>query len=94
MQVEVVEAEDRRAAMQVKALQLRVELLHLMDELQRVSERVPHPEHPTDARIRSVGPGNRQSLRLEIAGEEVEVPLAAHAEAEPRGGRDGRVAQD
>src|SRR2546421_10795859 len=55
MQVEVVEAEDRRAAMQVKALQLRVKLLHLIDELQRVPERVPHPEHAPDAGFRSVG---------------------------------------
>src|SRR5439155_820714 len=40
VQVEVVQTEDRRAAMQVEALQLRLQLLHLVDELQRVTERI------------------------------------------------------
>ena len=95
----MVEAQDRRAAMQVEALQLRLELLHLVDELQRVPERVPDAQHAADARRRTVGPGDRAAARdSKSCGEQVEVLLAAHAEAEApaaaarrRGAQDERV---
>ena len=42
VQVEVVDARERRAALQVEALQLRLELAHLVEEREREAERVAH----------------------------------------------------
>jgi hypothetical protein len=44
VQVQVVEAQDRRSAVKVEALQLRLELLHREEELERVAERIPYPQ--------------------------------------------------
>ncbi len=51
MDVEVVQAHDRRAALDVEALQLGLELRHLVEELEREAERVPDAQrapHPDE----------------------------------------------
>ena len=54
VEVEVVDARDRRAALEVEALQLRVELAHLAEEREREAERVAHVQRAPHARMVAV----------------------------------------
>ena len=90
----MVDARDRRAALQVEALQLRVELAHLVEEREREAERVAHVQGAPDARVLAVDARGRAAARGEIGRERVEVVLAAHPEREAPEARDGPLAQD
>ena len=59
VQVEVVEPHDRSAALQVEALQLRLELRDLVEELEREAERVPGAQRASHAEVVVLDPARR-----------------------------------
>ena len=69
-QVQVVEAHDRRAALQVELLQLRLGIVHVVEVLDREAVLVLHaqaaalgyPECPYDALLDDFEPSERTSI--------------------------------
>ena len=89
----MVEAKHRRSAMEVEPLQLRLDLLHLVEELERVAKRIAHLQHAADAGLRRVDPCGREPPRGQISFDQVEIALMPHTEPEPGRGRDRGTSQ-
>ena len=89
--VEVVEAHDRRPALDVEALQLGLELRHLEEELEREAERVPDAQraaHPGELAARpSAGSQPRRSNSAAIASRSVSPRTRNPSRAHAAGGR-------